>query len=108
MKIKTIVHDQPDDFDTLVNEALEEGYLLEHRDVLPGTTVKVGHYARLVLPDPAPEPEEADPIEALRTVQDFCMGRTCDSCPLAGFCVRHLANQEGPADWELPGEGDDL
>ena len=108
MKIKTIVHDQPDDFDDLVNEALEEGYILEHRGTLQGTKVKVVHYARLVLLDPVPDPEQVNPIELLRMVREFCESNPCEGCQLAEFCARHLTNQEGPADWNLPGEGDDL
>lgn len=107
MKIKTIVHDQPDDFDVLVNEALAEGYILEHRGTLQGTTVKIGHYARLVLLDPVPaetEPLILNPIEALHVVREFCDSNKCEGCQLYDFCTRHLPNNEGPADWGLPGE----
>lgn len=108
MKIKTIVHDQPDDFDALVNEALEEGYMLEYRGTLQGTTVKIGHYARLVLLDPEPEglpePQTLDPVDLLLQLKDFCNANECEGCRLYDFCTRHLPNNEGPADWELPGE----
>lgn len=109
MKIKTIVHDHPDDFDDLVNEALEDGYILEHRGTLQGTEVKVGHYARLVLLDPLPATTEhlpLDPIEALHAIKDFCEGvsvEDCcsDRCPLYDWCTQ-LRRGGDPTDWKLP------
>lgn len=107
MKIKTIVHDDPDNFDYLVNEALKEGYVLEYRGTLQGTTVKIGHYAQLVQLDPEPktQPAPLDPIAALQAIQDFCDARECtENCQLYAFCTKHLPACEGPADWKIPGE----
>jgi hypothetical protein len=109
VKIKTIVYDQPDDFDALVNEALAEGYMLEYRGTLPGGTMaRIGHYARLVLLDPEPEAEKADPMEAVRAVRATCLGTNvadCHTglCPLAKWCEQ-LGDGGDPTDWVLPGE----
>ncbi len=106
MKIKTIVHNYPDHFDDLVNEALEEGYLLEHRGLMPpnraGETL---HYAQLVLPDPPAEPAPFDPGLALHQVQTFCHSipvEKCNAgdCPLRYWCAA-LEGGGDPTDWDL-------
>ena len=107
MKIKTIVHNYPNQFDDLVNQYLEKGYLLEERGVMPvGGDGKIYHYARLVLLDPAPEPDPVDPFEALRQVKAFCGDFTPSECqadlgPLAAWCNDSTGGLD-PADWELP------
>lgn len=117
MKIKTIAkkinHEGITEFDKEVNNALAEGWILGKRETLPG--VNLGNcyfapalYAELVMLDPLPEvteePRPVDPIAALQAIQDFCESNKCDGCRLYDFCTRHLPNNEGPADWELPGE----
>lgn len=112
MKIKTIIRnfDWIEEFDQLVNEALAEGWRLVKREVLPSGVSQISNrrllYAELVRldPEPAPEAQPLDPVEALRTVQEFCDSNKCESCRLHDFCTRHLAYNEGPADWDLPEE----
>ena len=112
MKIKTITGrlNYPDDFDQEVNEAQEEGWRLVKREVLPGTTGNPNSprllYAELVQldPEPVPEAQPVDPIACLETLREFCDSNKCEGCRLHDFCTRHLPRNEGPADWELPGE----
>jgi hypothetical protein len=109
MKIKTIWDTRPDRFDERVNLYLEEGWLLGKREVIPDTRDLVNSvlYAELAMLDPVPEvdePQPLDPFEALHTVREFCDTNQCEGCQLAEFCARHLPRNEGPADWELPGE----
>ena len=106
MKIKTIVHNDPAEFDTMVNQALGEGYNLGPREVIstPPAPMKVYHYAQLVLPDPLPE--ATDPVELLRQVKAFCLSQTTDDCrsnkcPLATLCDQ-LRDGSDPSEWELP------
>ncbi len=107
MKIKTIVHDDPCRFDDQVNQALEEGYLMEERGVLPvGGDGAIYHCAKLVLLDPPAEPETPDPFQALRQVQEFCHSIPTERCNAGGCPLRYwCAALEGggdPTDWELP------
>lgn len=105
MKIKTIVHDYPCRFDDLVNQALEEGYLMEERGVLPvGGDGAIYHYARLVRLDPEPGPGQIDPIQALHQIKEICEAVTdsCDNCPIKDWCFGPLKNGDDPTDWELP------
>lgn len=115
MKIKTITRnfDWVDEFDTLVNTALEEGWHLMKREVLPGvagvTSSRRLLYAELVQMDPVepetkPEAEPLGPVEALRVVRKFCDTVVkCGTCPLYDWCCR-LRKGGDPTDWELPGE----
>lgn len=114
MKIKTVIKnlDHPKEFDTEINEALADGWRLVKREVLPGGPLRQDAYARRMLyaelvqldPEPEPEAQPLDPIDCLEALRKFCAGSKCDTCPLEDFCPRHLPNNEGPADWELPGE----
>lgn len=113
MKIKTVILKNAVKFDQQVNRLLAEGYMLGERRVLMTSPV-LTHYAQLVQLDPEPqeqpEPQPLDDfkamdaIEALYVVRDFCDSNQCEGCQLHDFCARHLANNEGPADWILPGE----
>ena len=106
MKIKTIVHDNPGEFDNQVNRMLGKGYILGERRTISLQT-KLAHYAQMVQldePEELPEPQPLDPFEALRQLQEFCDSNQCEGCQLYDFCTRHLPKNEGPADWELPGE----
>ena len=110
MKIKTITRnfEWVDEFDQLVNEALAEGWHLTKREVIPGVA-GVNHsrrllYAELVQldPEPAPEAQPLDPIEALHTVREFCIGvDKCINCPLVDWCSE-LRKGGDPTDWEIP------
>lgn len=100
MKIKTIIRglSWADEFDQLVNEALEDGWQLVKREVIADTQLLV----ELVLLEPKPEAEPpANPVAALRALREFCVSRPCEGCPLVYFCTRHLACDEGPADWKV-------
>lgn len=105
MKVKTIVHGNPGEFDDQVNTMLEKGYLLEHRGLLGPTGIgEIKHYAQMTLPDPAPEsqPVEIDPWGALRLVKAACNAVTdCDDCPISGWCNQLLQGGD-PTDWVLP------
>jgi hypothetical protein len=117
MKVKTIETrlTDADDFDREVNAALAEGYQIVRQDIVPGFRLEGGNYvpnrlfAHLVLPDLVPEPEQGDPLEALRTIRDFCGGMGLEKCltpkcPLSPWC--HIYTQDGisPMDWRIPGE----
>lgn len=111
MKIKTIWSIYPDKFDAQVNEATEAGWRLARREVLPDPKElsQSAFYAELVLPDPVPEPEQGDPVEALRCIRDFCKAMPLEKCltpecPLFNWC--HLFTEDGvsPMDWPIPGE----
>lgn len=113
MKIKTITGrlNYPADFDQEVNEAQEEGWRLVKREVLPGTPGNPNSprllYAELVQldePEAPPEPQPADPVDLIRQLRDFCDAANCATCPLHDWCPSHLPRNEGPADWEIPGE----
>lgn len=109
MKIKTIVHDHPNQFDAQVNQFLGEGYLLEERGVMPvAGDGKTYHYARLVLLDPPAKDKGFDALQALYQVQQFCSSvdqNDCgtDRCPLNGWCQR-LRDCADPTDWDLSEE----
>lgn len=117
MKIKTIKKrlDNADKFDAEVNEAIAEGYQLVQRSIVPGFRLDGGDYlhnmlfAELVLPNPVPEPEQGDPVEALRCIRDFCKAMPLEKCltpecPLFSWC--HVFTEDGvsPSDWPIPGE----
>lgn len=111
MKIKTIWIVNNAHFDEKVNKLLEEGWHLAKREVfLDAKDLENSvFYAELVQLDEKaapPEPQPLDPIEALQQLRAFCDDMQCDNCPLWDFCHRHLPNNEGPADWLLPGEGE--
>ena len=109
MKILTVVHDDPNEFDNQVNLATAAGYLLERREVVvPTGPGKLLHYAALVLPDPEPEappePQPLDPFEALRQLQEFCdTQEKCGTCRLYAWCCQ-LRKGGDPTDWEIPWE----
>ena len=115
MKIKTIRHrlDNVKEFDDQLNKALEDGYQLVNRGLVPGFRLDGGGYlhnmlyAELVLPDPEPaqEPaEEIDPFQVLRQVKEICEAVTdsCNNCPIKDWCFGPLKNGDDPTDWELP------
>ncbi len=116
MKIRTIIKKATDsdelrEFDQEVNAALEEGWILGKRDIMPA--VRLGDhdylaprmYAELVLLDPPAEPETIDPFLALHQVKEFCKNvpaHTCkENCPLFDWCELY-AGETDPCDWHLP------
>ena len=105
MKIMTIVRRDPASFDEYVNAAISKGYQLEHRAVLQTNREEILHYAQLVLPDPAPdpEPEAIDGIQALHIVKAACLAHKgpCNDCPMTNWCER-LQHGGDPTDWVLP------
>lgn len=114
MKIKTVLYNLSGakQFDEDVNAALAEGWHLVKREVLAGGPLRGDSFAHRMLyaelaqldPEPVPEAQPLDPVEALHVVQEFCDSSKCEGCRLYDFCARHLLNNEGPADWDLPGE----
>jgi hypothetical protein len=109
MKIKTIVEYVPDTFDNYINQALADGYLLEHRGLLPPDRYgNSAHYAQLVLPDPLPRPEPVSPVDLLRQIKEFCKNvpvHTCkENCPMFDWCGQYTGGYD-PCDWGLPEVG---
>lgn len=112
MKIKTVIHDNPGMFDAQVNELLAEGYMLGERSIIkagPAGLEQTYHYAQLVLLDPVPEPEQGDPVEALRCIRDFCEAMPKEKCltpecPLSNWCYIFTEDGVSPAQWTIPGE----
>lgn len=114
MKIKTISHrfDRVEEFDDQVNRALEEGWRLVKREVIPGAPNDYARvYAELVQLDPEPEvaePQPVDPCVAIRVLRDTCEAvpvADCgsDRCPLYAWC-EGLRKGGDPTDWVIPGE----
>lgn len=111
MEIKTIVVPRgigTNVFDKQVNDALKEGFQLLRRDVIPGhddgsARLEPAYYAELVkLDEPARKDDAPSVFELLEAVSKFCAAKpTCDGCPLEEFCEAHLADNEGPADWDI-------
>lgn len=111
MKIKTIRQrlDNAAEFDQQLNEALENGYQLAHRGLVPGFRLDGGGYlhnmlyAELVLPDPEPKQETLDTFQALHIVKEACLAHSgpCSECQLLDWCAQ-LSNGGDPTDWELP------
>jgi hypothetical protein len=109
MKIKTITRNfgWVAEFDGLVNAAIDEGWHLVKREVIPGVAGVSDSrrllYAELVQLDPEPEPEAQplDPIGALHAVQEFCDAQEkCGNCQLYAWCCQ-LRKGGDPTDWEL-------
>ena len=106
MKIKTIAHGIPEEFDVQVNYALGMGFSLTRRERVetpPGS--KDYFYAELVMPD---DEEHHDPLDHVRAIQDFCHSVSFEEChdnkcPLHNWCDR-LKRGEDPTGWELPEE----
>lgn len=111
MEIKTVVMPRcigAKKFDKQVNDALKEGFKLTRRDVIPGhddgsTRLEPAYYAELVkLDEPARKDDTPNVFELLEAVSKFCASKpNCDGCPLKEFCEAHLADNEGPADWDI-------
>lgn len=115
MKIKTIARnfDWLEEFDQEVNKALDEGWHLMKREVLPGVAGVSSSrrllYAELVQMEPV-DPDEldevafCDPFDALRAVQDLCRSvDKCGTCPLYDWCCQ-LRKGGDPDDWKIPGK----
>lgn len=104
MKIKTIWDKLTwaDRFDKEVNAAIEEGWLLTKREMLPGGPLTPDDYrpcmlyAELVLPDPPAEPAAPDLFVCAEVIRQECARHTsCTSCPLQDVCeCLH------PAEWK--------
>jgi hypothetical protein len=111
VKIKTVSSsfDWRGDFDNAVNEALEKGWQLVKREVIPGSPNDSARlYAELVKLDPPAEPETPDPMDLLRQVREACLrvpsnGCNPEGCPMFNWCEQ-LRRGGDPTDWVLPGE----
>lgn len=113
MKIKTIWEHLRnwETFDSAVNAAMEEGWNLVKRERQPAVSENAGTilYAELVKLDPVPEPEQPDPLEALRNIRDFCEAMPTEKCltpgcPLSPWCHNYTEDGISPSDWLVPGE----
>ena len=109
-KIKTIVTENPNDFDISVNNLLEEGYTLTRRgpeQVGPGAWKL---YAELVKLDEADmERQEPDPPfgwdEAVETIREECKAAAgCDErCPVYAWCQENIPDAApAPKYWTDP------
>lgn len=105
MKIMTIVHDNPQEFDSQVNLLLDRGYILGRRGPEKVGEKAVKLYAEMILPD---QPEQPDPLEALRIVRDFCeempTEKCLGECPMTPWCAMYAPGDISPADWMIPDE----
>jgi hypothetical protein len=104
MRIKTIVHDNPTEFDEQVNTLLAQGYTLCRCDLVKFET-KLYHYAMLEHEGLA-EPQPVDHVGLARQLRDFCRTRSdCYECPMESVCkMSHVA----PAGWYIPEEEEAL
>lgn len=105
MKIKTVWSHSAILFDDQVNNAFDDGWRLVKREMIRDT-VGTTFYAELVKVDEAPAP---DPLEALRTVRDFCeempTEKCLGKCPLTPWCAMYCSEDGmSPADWVIPDE----
>lgn len=112
MKIKTIARnfEWVEEFDQLVNEAIDEGWRLMKRETLPATANVPGSrrllYAELVQLDPEPEVQPIDPMDAVHAIKATCDAmplKDCQGgrCPLYVWCCQ-LEGGRDPSDWDLP------
>lgn len=111
MKIKTITSrfDSAENFDAMVNEALENGWTLTRREVLQPLaqsercTTYIMLYAELVKVD-----EPAAPMiwqEAVRALKETCIKTDrCDTCEMQEWCDEYLSESPEPQEWEVPVE----
>lgn len=115
MRIKTVKYrlDDAEIFDEEVNGALAEGYQLVRQNLVRGFRLDGGNFvhnmlfAELVLPDPVPEPEQPDLLEALHTIRDHCAAMPTErcltpDCPLSPWCDLYTADGISPMDWVIP------
>lgn len=96
MIIKTIWTKDPDEFDKMVNEAMQEGYQLRLRDVRPLGAAEPGLYAEMELPDEDPL-QRINPIEAAMRVKLECdKVDSCEKCILQEICDFNPPNKWPP------------
>ena len=99
MMIKTLWSCEADKFDSMVNEALKEGYTLRLRGTREIAKDVIGFYAELDRPD---DVEAEEVLAAVRKIRHFCSEQTkCEDCPLDCSNVCDICEPEG---WELPDE----
>lgn len=100
MQIKTIWKplDYIGMFDNTVNDALEDGWRLTKREILPQNLL----YAELVKLDQPPEQPPMDPMQAVQILADTCKNADeCSraGCPLHEWCDRWLPDAPAPSRW---------
>lgn len=103
MEIKTVFSHEAEDFDTRVNAALADGYLLTRRI----SNRPEGWIAEMVKPDEPEERPGPTPWEALQYIKDICQSvpmTDCNAngCPLYEWCEQ-LRHGGDPTDWDLSG-----
>lgn len=103
-EIKSVVSENPDEFDVSVNNLLEKGYTLVRRGPEQVGPSAWKLYAELVKLDEADmETQEAEPItweEAVEVLRETCrQAADCDnSCPMYRWCKDNL-QEPAPAHW---------
>lgn len=109
MNIKTIREQRADLFDANVNFALENGWRLARRDIVPcpANPYNTLFFAELVKLDPVEEPAPMSYTEALRVIRDTCRDAAdCskDGCPIWAWCDKYIPNDipASPNDWDIP------
>lgn len=106
MKIKTVTDKTESGFDSKVNQYLNNGYILERRDILWEEKGKFYFfYAELVSDVDTDVQEPVDPVSFAEDIRKYCVSvpaEECmdDRCPLALYCD---AIREGktPEEWPV-------
>ena len=112
-EIKSIVSENPVEFDVSVNNLLEKGYTLVRRGPEQVGPSAWKLYAELVKLDEADmETQEAEPItweEAVEVLRETCEGaKECGpACPAYDWCQKNIpGNNVPPCGWGSPEELD--
>lgn len=108
-EIKSVVSENPVEFDVSVNNLLEKGYTLVRRGPEQVGPSAWKLYAELVKLDEADmEDQEAEPItlqEAVAVLREICQDAgDCseDGCLMFAWCQKNLPAEPPPANWDDP------
>ena len=108
-EIKSVVSENPVEFDVSVNNLLEKGYTLVRRGPEQVGPSAWKLYAELVKLDEGDlEDQEADPVTWQEAVNVLCEACQCaddcseDGCPMFTWCQKNLPAEPPPANWDDP------